>query len=104
MAGGVDHAVLGGKADRGGGHGRDGQAGGGVAEPRGGRVVRQAGFGLAAGWVGGGWARWGGQGQQEEGWCLGAAGEVAAEPGAGDGGEREGHDRLPSGGSGKVGP
>ena len=49
VAGGVDHPVLGGEADRGGGRGQDAEPGGGVAQPQAGVVRRPSGRGgLAA--------------------------------------------------------
>ena len=43
VAGGVDHAVLGGEADRGGGRGQDAEPGGGVAQPQTGMVPGPSG-------------------------------------------------------------
>ena len=40
MPGGVDHPVLAGEADRGGGRGQDAEPGGGVAQPQAGVVCR----------------------------------------------------------------
>ena len=47
VAGGVDHAVLGGEADRGGGRGQDAEPGGGVAQPQAGAVAGPPGRDVA---------------------------------------------------------
>ena len=49
VPGGVGHPVLGGEADRGGGRGQDAEAGGGVAQPQAGVIVRRDGLAAVAG-------------------------------------------------------
>ena len=88
-AGGFGHPVLGGEADRGGRRGQDAQAGGGVAEPQAGAVVRRAGLAAVAGQ--GGERQAGRAGQDQDG--AGRRRLAGSGGGKGDERDREGHGR-----------
>ena len=98
VAGGVDHAVLGGEADRGGGRGQDAEPGGGVAQPQTGPVLESSGswcwLTAVAGQADQRHADRAEEEQARAG-CRRAAGHVLAGSGVGEGDERkrEGHGR-----------